>query len=93
MLPVEQAHALDDLIAAWHREREVARSRMLEYLDGKRYTRFVEQFEQFLFTPGAGALPLPEGKAVPYQVRHVAPRLIYTSRRRGGWGSTRQRRR
>jgi CHAD domain-containing protein len=32
----------------------------------------------FLTTPGAGALPVEAGVPTPYQVRHVAPRLIFT---------------
>ena len=35
-------------------------------------------FQAFLTTPGAGALPIAAGVPAPYQVRHVAPRLIFT---------------
>ena len=51
---------------------------MLEYLDSPAYRRFVADFQAFLTTPGAGALPIEAGVPTPYQVRHVAPRLIFT---------------
>ena len=51
---------------------------MLEYLDSPAYRRLVADFQAFLTTPGAGALPIEAGVPTPYQVRHVAPRLIFT---------------
>ncbi len=69
------APLLDD----WHARRAVARRQMLEYLDGQGYRTFVADFRTFLTTPGAGALTYPtDQQPVPYQVRHVVPRLIFT---------------
>jgi len=76
-LPADQASDLDELLATWHQKREAARERMLAYLDSQRYSRFVERFDKFLSTEGAGARPILAGRPTLYQVRHVAPRLIY----------------
>ncbi len=70
--------SLEPLLADWRTRREVARRQMLEYLDSPAYRRLVADFQAFLTTPGAGALPVAAGVPAPYQVRHVAPRLIFT---------------
>ena len=77
-LPADQAGQLTGLLAAWHTERVAARERMLAYLDSGRHARFVERFGRFLTTRGAGARPDPVGQPIPYQVQHIAPRLLYT---------------
>jgi CHAD domain-containing protein len=69
---------LTPLMQAWTKRLDKARDALIEELDSKRFARFVNRFYAFLITPGKGAVPLPEpGDAVAYQVRHVAPRLIY----------------
>jgi CHAD domain-containing protein len=75
--PADQAGILEGLLAVWHGERDAARKRMLAYLDSQVYSGFVARFGRFLSTDRAGARDLPAGKPAPYQVRHVAPRLIY----------------
>lgn len=75
-LPAEETGALAPLLDDWHVRRDVARREMLDYLDSGAYRRFVVEFENFLTTPGAGARPIPPGEPLPYQVCHVAPRLI-----------------
>lgn len=80
-LPPDAAGAGDigPLLDDWHARRAVARRQMLDYLDGQGYRTFVEDFRAFLTTPGAGALTYPaDQQPVPYQVRHVVPRLIFT---------------
>ncbi len=77
-LPPERAGALDLLLAHWETARDMARRQMLEYLDEGAYRRFVAEFGVFLATPGAGALPILEDEPVPFQVRHVVPRVILT---------------
>jgi CHAD domain-containing protein len=79
-LPVSEdgGRSLEPLLADWRTRRDVARRQMLEYLDSPAYRRFVADFQAFLTTPGAGALPVAAGVPAPYQVRHVAPRLIFT---------------
>jgi CHAD domain-containing protein len=69
---------LEPLLADWRTRREVARRQMLEYLDSPAFRRLVADFQAFLTTSGAGALPVEAGVPMPYQVRHVAPRLIFT---------------
>jgi CHAD domain-containing protein len=56
------------------------RERMMAFLDGKRYQKFKREFGAFLQTEGAGAVEpvVSQEHPVPFQVRHVAPRLIYT---------------
>jgi CHAD domain-containing protein len=77
-LPPERAGELAALLATWQTERQAARERMLAYLDSQRYTRFVKRFGRFLRTRNAGARPAPVGQPIPYQVQHIAPRLLYT---------------
>jgi CHAD domain-containing protein/DNA-binding CsgD family transcriptional regulator len=74
----QSGRSLEPLLADWRTRREVARRQMLEYLDSPAYRRLVADFQAFLTTPGAGALPIAAGVPAPYQVRHVAPRLIFT---------------
>jgi CHAD domain-containing protein len=78
-LPSEQQSGLDPLRAVWEAERKEARERMLAYLDGDRYARFVERFGEFLQTPGAGALPvvLEGGEPLPHRLCHVVPAAVY----------------
>jgi adenylate kinase len=78
-LPPEQPHDLEPLRTVWEAEREVARERMVAYLDSKRYARFTEEFGEFLQTPGAGALPVlsQDGEPIPHRLRHVVPVAVY----------------
>jgi CHAD domain-containing protein len=78
-LPPEQQSGLHPLRVVWEAERERARERMLAYLDSDRYARFAERFNEFLQTPGAGALPVltEEGEPLPHRLRHVVPVAVY----------------
>ena len=76
-LPEEEQSSLDPLLADWQEQREAKRDQMLEYLDGKRYERFVRDFGEFVVTEGAGALPVPADKPLPHRVCHLVPTLIY----------------
>jgi CHAD domain-containing protein len=76
-LPEEERSCLDPLLTNWREQREAARTQMLEYLDGKKYQRFVRDFGQFLLTEGAGALPVPADKPLPHRVCQLVPTLIY----------------
>jgi adenylate kinase len=77
--PSDQRYDLAPLRAVWESERETARERMLAYLNSKRYTRFADEFSEFLQTPGAGALPVlaRDGEPVPHRLRHVVPIAVY----------------
>ena len=78
-LPADQASSLDGLLANWRQERNAAREGMIAYLDSQAYSDFVERFDRFLSAQDTGAaVPVLVGKPVPFQVRHLAPRLIYT---------------
>ena len=69
---------LAPLITAWEAQRQQARCALIDRMDGKGFGRFVTEFHTFLTTPGMGANPLPgPGDATAYQVRHIAPRVIY----------------
>jgi CHAD domain-containing protein len=70
-----QATALRDVIESLDQRRAVARASLLAVLDSKAYRRFVRSYADFLMTPGAGANT--PGSAVPFQVRHVLPGMIY----------------
>jgi CHAD domain-containing protein len=69
---------LSPLLATWETQRQQARRVLIKQMDGKSFSRFVTEFHTFLTTPGMGAMPLPvPGNAAAYQVRHIAPRVIY----------------
>jgi CHAD domain-containing protein len=76
-VPAGEQSALEPLLNSWLDQREVARGRMLTYLDSKRYQRFVGDFHQFLTTEGDGVKPTPAGKPIPTLVYQIAPSLIY----------------
>ncbi len=77
-LPDAARGGLAPLLEAWHAQREVARQKMIDFLDSSRYQKFKRTFAEFLQTEGLGARSISWDLPVPYQVRHVAPRLIYT---------------
>jgi CHAD domain-containing protein len=71
---------LDNLMVALEDQRAGARQRMIEYLDGSKYQRFVERFGEFVETEGLGSLPVrppDRDHPLPYRVRHVAPSAVY----------------
>lgn len=76
-LPAEAA-GIEPLLLAWEADRDLARRKMITYLDGSGYRKFVAEFAAFLATPGAGAVDVPADAAIPVQARHVIPRLILT---------------
>jgi CHAD domain-containing protein len=78
-LPTSQQSSLDGLLNALEEQREIARERMIAYLDSRKYSRFVERFGEFVESEGMGSLPvaLNGGEPRPYRVRHVAPMAIH----------------
>jgi CHAD domain-containing protein/DNA-binding transcriptional ArsR family regulator len=77
-LPEARRGELDPLIAVLDARRDEARQRMLEYLDGPRYERFVARMREFLETPHAGALPaIVDDEARPQKVADVLPGALY----------------
>ncbi len=81
-LPAEGARSLEPVIEIIEARREAARVMLLKHLNSPGFSTFVADFDRFVSTPGAGARKLsgPTPGSLPaYLVRHVAPRLIYTS--------------
>ena len=66
------------LLETWAARQARAHDALLAYLDGADFAEFVARFHAFLTTPEVGAKPYAQTERVrAYQVRHVAPRLIY----------------
>ncbi len=69
---------LSPLFRTWNKRLNKARAALVAHLDGDTFDAFVEAYNAFLTKPGKGAISLPDaGDPTAYQVRHVAPRLIY----------------
>jgi CHAD domain-containing protein len=58
-------------------QRALARHDLLRLLDKKSYQRFINDYADFLTTPGKGARPVETHDVTPYQVRHLLPTLLY----------------
>jgi CHAD domain-containing protein len=69
-LPVAGREAMEPLRAAWRRQRELARGRLVARLDSKQYRAFVEDYLDFSESPGAGEVQTPMGQ--PSLVRDSA---------------------
>jgi CHAD domain-containing protein len=76
-LPEEKRSGLDPLFRAWRDQREIARQKMINFLEGEIYLTFLQEFNLFVNTPGAGAQKDMEDYHAPHLVRHVAPVMIY----------------
>lgn len=76
-LPEKQHTGLSPLLNAWEEQRQIARERMSKFLEGDGYQSFLDDFNIFVNTPGAGAKKGGEDYHVPNIVRHVAPVMIY----------------
>ena len=69
---------LTPLFTTWQVDYDTARGALIAALNDRRFARFVERLHAFVTTPGAGSLAVQRGDGIEaYQVRHVAPRLIY----------------
>jgi CHAD domain-containing protein len=69
-LPGPGREAVEPLRAAWRRQREVARKRMLTKLDSKAYREFVDDYLDFTESPGTAEIMKPLGR--PSLVRDTA---------------------
>jgi CHAD domain-containing protein len=79
-LPESDRAGLQSLLDMWRSKQEPARKKMLVYLDSKKYLKFKRTFLEFVETKGLGAKPIPTKiPPVPYQLRHIAPSLIYAA--------------
>ena len=78
LLPPERQGGVEPLLASWRTQRETARQKLIAYLDGANYRRFVAASTNFVTAEGAGARPVDPSHPHPHLVCHVVPRLIYT---------------
>ena len=78
-LPTDRQGDLMPLREAWEADREVAREKLLTYLDGDRYRSFKEESVDLLQAAEPWALPgiTKDGEAIPSRVRHVVPMAVY----------------
>jgi CHAD domain-containing protein len=63
----------------WTRQRASAHTKLVKWLDSKKYRRFVTAFLHFCGSPGTAVArfaPEPGEPPTPHQVRHVLPSLI-----------------
>ena len=77
-LAPDRRDELEPLLDSWRTQREVARQRMLDYLDSDKYRTFVKKMTRFVMTEGEGARQVDPEHPRPYLVCHVIPRLLYT---------------
>lgn len=76
-LPDERAGDLDGLLDAWKAERDKQRERLVAYLDGKRYRRFVETTTELLEGPVEALAPQTVVAPRPQRVAQVLPGVLY----------------
>jgi CHAD domain-containing protein len=75
--PKPRRHDLDSLLNRWHEQREAARLELVDYLDSQRYQRFLQEFGDFVQTPGAGVERIPEGEPQRLLVRDVLSSTVW----------------
>jgi triphosphatase len=63
-LPEAGRDAMEPLRASWSAQRGAARARLLTLLDSRQYHDFVEDYLDFVETPGAGERPTRPGEPV-----------------------------
>jgi CHAD domain-containing protein len=76
-LPEDRRTGLDPLIHSWQDQREIARRKMIHFLEGESYLTFLQEFNQFVNTTGEGVKKDMDDYHAPHRVRHVAPVMIY----------------
>jgi CHAD domain-containing protein len=75
--PKRRRHDLDLLLAHWRSQRESAHLALIIYLDGKPYRDFVQDFGEFVKSPGAGFKPIPESEPGRFLVRDVLSSTVW----------------
>ena len=68
---------LAPLIAAWRSDRDLARVRLVVELDSKGHRRFVDDYVDFVTTPGRDVSPVDT--TLPHRVRDTAASRIWTA--------------
>jgi len=74
----EERSGMESLIRYWQEERDHARENMLTYLGSHKYKKFINKLNIFINTPGLGAVSTCVDHPISFNVRVVAPTLIYT---------------
>jgi CHAD domain-containing protein/transposase len=73
-----QRSGITPLLDLWSAGHVSAREKMLVYLDSPAYQNFVFDMNEFVNSPGLGAVPFQMNNPQPHRVREVAPIMIYT---------------
>jgi CHAD domain-containing protein len=76
-LPSAERDGLEPLIDAWRDQREANRRLLIAELDSGRYRRFVDDYRDFVLTPGAEVQPIDP--TTPHRVRDTAGSRIWTA--------------
>lgn len=76
-LPDDRAGDLDGLMEAWQAERDRQRARLVAYLDGDRYRRFVDSTLELLHGPTEALAPQGPVTPRPQRVAQVLPGVLY----------------
>ena len=76
-LPSSERDGLDPLIAAWREQRDAGRRLLVRELDSAGHRRFVEDYRDFVLTPGADVRPVDPTS--PHRVRDTAGSRIWNA--------------
>ncbi len=74
-LPSGERDGLDPLIESWREQREAGRRLLIRELDSGGYRRFIDDYSEFVVTPGAAILPVDPTN--PHRVRDTAGSHIW----------------
>jgi CHAD domain-containing protein len=76
-LPSGERDGLEPLIAAWRDQRDAGRRLLVRELDSDGHRRFVEDYRDFVLTPGADVRPVDPTS--PHRVRDTAGSRIWSA--------------
>jgi CHAD domain-containing protein len=68
---------LAPLLTSWRADRDAARQRLIVELDSKGHRRFVDDYVEFVSSPGRDVLPVET--TIPHRVRDTASSRIWTA--------------
>lgn len=77
-LDENQRSGISPLVDLWNTELSSAREKMLVYLDSPAYQNFVYEMNEFVNSPGMGAVSFQMENPQPHRVREVTPIMIYS---------------
>jgi CHAD domain-containing protein len=69
-LPAGERGGLQPLLDAWRAQREAGRTLLIQELDSGGHRRFIEDYRDFVMTPGAEVKPI--APTIPHRVRDTA---------------------